>query len=246
MKTPKHGSALAWLAHLDMIKFVVASGFTSALILEDDVDWDVDILRQMQLVSTHISELTSMDAKDESPYGSNWDILWLGHCGERSDLEVRHVQYPDETRIEVDQYSGWSKKYWMSDIPPRHRRIQKAMNPVCTFAYAITKQSAQRVLDFLGRGADEAYDVAMQHQCVMGNLRCLVVSPQLFNHHEPSEESGYISIVGEGDGGGTSTILQYAEGKTANIVQSARCKALFNDTCLAPPTEPNYLDPVSS
>lgn len=40
---PNRGSALAWLAHIDMLKFVIQSGFNSALILEDDVDWDVAI-----------------------------------------------------------------------------------------------------------------------------------------------------------------------------------------------------------
>jgi GR25 family glycosyltransferase involved in LPS biosynthesis len=34
---------LAWLGHLDLLKFVIQSKWNSALILEDDVDWDVDV-----------------------------------------------------------------------------------------------------------------------------------------------------------------------------------------------------------
>ncbi len=40
---PNRGSALAWLAHLDMLKLVIQSRLASALIMEDDVDWDVGI-----------------------------------------------------------------------------------------------------------------------------------------------------------------------------------------------------------
>ncbi|KAF1814300.1 hypothetical protein P152DRAFT_512692 [Eremomyces bilateralis CBS 781.70] len=44
---PPHGSATTWLSHLDMLKYVVFSQFQTALVLEDDVDWDLDIRHQM-------------------------------------------------------------------------------------------------------------------------------------------------------------------------------------------------------
>ncbi len=40
---PNRGSALAWLAHIDLLKFVIQTGMGSALILEDDVDWGLKI-----------------------------------------------------------------------------------------------------------------------------------------------------------------------------------------------------------
>lgn len=48
---------MAWLAHIDMVKFVVASGLESALIIEDDVNWDVTIREQMRLVSENLRDL---------------------------------------------------------------------------------------------------------------------------------------------------------------------------------------------
>ena len=42
-KKPPPGSALAWLAHIDMLKFIIQSELTTALVLEDDADWDVNI-----------------------------------------------------------------------------------------------------------------------------------------------------------------------------------------------------------
>ena len=44
---PSHGAAMAWLAHMDMIKYVIMQDYETALILEDDVDWDVRIKEQM-------------------------------------------------------------------------------------------------------------------------------------------------------------------------------------------------------
>jgi hypothetical protein len=69
IKHPQQGEALNWLAHLDIVKYIVASNFETAFILEDDVDWDVNIKIQMQLVSAAVREFTYVNAKDTSPYG---------------------------------------------------------------------------------------------------------------------------------------------------------------------------------
>lgn len=68
---PGYGSAKAWVSHLDMIQHSVASGFSTALILEDDVDWDINIKEQMGLISDNIRNLTS--TPDQSPFGHEWE-----------------------------------------------------------------------------------------------------------------------------------------------------------------------------
>jgi hypothetical protein len=220
-----------------MLKYVIASGFSTAFIIEDDVDWDVDIKDQIRLISDNVRTLTNAAATDTNPYGSGWDLLWLGHCGERSDVDDSHVDYPDPTRIASDAYAGWSKEFLAENPPAGYRRIQQAVQPVCTFGYGITKHSAQKILALLSRGADESYDVALQHQCISGSLNCLVVNPQIMVHYEPPNGLGYVSAVHEGDGQGSSAedeVFETVKGTTANIVHSARCQALFHDTCLAP------------
>jgi hypothetical protein len=236
---PKHGSALAWLAHLDMVKFVVMSGFTTALIMEDDVDWDVDLLNQMRLVSDNVRNYSNTPIEDTSPFGSEWDLLWIGHCGDRIDDNANHVVYQDPTRISTADFYGWSKPTWMRKIPEGHRRVQKPVSPVCTFGIAMTQVGAQKILDTLGRGGGEAYDVSMQHQCVSGQLKCISVLPQLFSHYEPPPNTGYVSFVHTGDGQGDSaddSNFEHVKGTTANIVNSARCRSIFNEPCIAPPT----------
>lgn len=82
------------------------NNISSALILEDDADWDVRIKQQMydfalsSRILLEISEsgqahgsttdgiaplmfddLQPSHQPSESPYGDDWDILWFGHCG---------------------------------------------------------------------------------------------------------------------------------------------------------------------
>jgi len=233
---PGHGSAKAWVSHLDMIKHIVASGLSTALILEDDVDWDINIKEQMSLISDNIRNLTLTPDTDQSPFGYEWDVLWLGHCGEIVDEDSRlYIEYRDDSTIDASLYSGWSKPLGIDKIQPQHRRIQSAAVPVCSFGFAVTAIGAQKVSLALGKGADEAFDVALQHQCRHGTLRCITINPEIMHHYEPPREEGYISPVREGDGHGHSTPdnrFEHLQGATANVVKSARCRALFNMLCL--------------
>lgn len=80
---------------------MVEENIPSALILEDDADWDVRLKDQLVDIA-HGSRILLDRAHQEpafaaslnpqqravdeinhhSPYGEGWDVLWLGHCGE--------------------------------------------------------------------------------------------------------------------------------------------------------------------
>ncbi|KIW71679.1 hypothetical protein PV04_03817 [Phialophora macrospora] len=233
--TPKHGSASAWVAHIDLLKFVIASGFESAFIVEDDVDWDVRIKDQVKLISDNVRNYTLVPKSDPTPYGTDWDVLWLGHCGSAiDDWAPPGAVYADETRIPTDLYASWSTGFLREKLPEGHRIIQVSTMTVCSFGYGVTKKSAQKILSLVARGADEAFDVALSHHCRERELRCLVVNPQIMNHYEPSKDLGYVSPVDSGDGEGEAADeaeYEFTKGKTFNIVKSARCQALFHDTC---------------
>jgi hypothetical protein len=223
-----------------MIKFVITSGFSTALIIEDDADWDVEIKSQMRQLSKNIRKFMGTDPEDKRPFGDEWDVLWIGHCGEAANKPTAYFEYPDTNRIDGKMYLGWAKKFWVDYISEGHRRIQMAIAPICLFGYGITHSSAQKILTLLGVRGDEGIDVLMQKQCASGKLRCLVVVPQLMVHHELPKESGYTSPRREGDGIGSSDHdRQFLDvmGTTANIISSARCAALFNSTCIAIPTD---------
>ncbi|KAI2623473.1 glycosyltransferase family 25 protein [Hypomontagnella submonticulosa] len=240
-KQPASGSAKAWLSHLDLLKYVIASDFETVFIVEDDVDWDLRIKDQIRLVSDNVRAYTGVKEDDRTPYGTNWDVLWLGHCGSiiTDDMPTPRV-YPDDSRCETELYSGWSKRFLREKLTEGHRQVQASLMTVCTFGFGVTRQGARKIVPQLSRGADEAFDVALSAHCRDKKLNCVVVNPQLFNHYEPPADKGYISAVHVGDGQGEASSdseFEHTKGTTGNIMKSARCEALFHDVCMRPPSE---------
>ncbi|KEF56793.1 uncharacterized protein A1O9_06983 [Exophiala aquamarina CBS 119918] len=71
----RHGSARAWLAHLDVMKYIVASGISSAFIIEDNIDWDTDIKTSLKLVSGTVRKFMQTPIASASPSGYGWDVV---------------------------------------------------------------------------------------------------------------------------------------------------------------------------
>ncbi|KAL8414586.1 hypothetical protein RB594_005713 [Gaeumannomyces avenae] len=111
-KRIRKGNVGSWRAHMNVLRTIVEEGLETALILEDDIDWDVRLKAQLQTFSLasqaflqpldghpHGRSLSALllDEGDAtttllripqlphqpqgSPYGTGWDVLWLGHCG---------------------------------------------------------------------------------------------------------------------------------------------------------------------
>jgi hypothetical protein len=241
VKRPSAGSAKAWLAHLDLLKFVVASGFPTALIIEDDVDWDVTLRDQMRLVSDNVRRFTHAVDEDRTPYGEGWDVLWIGHCGEIPKRDAEKLEWPDSSLMPTALYAGWSKKH-LANIQEGHRAVQFLQQAVCTFGYGVTAAGARRLLDLMASGQDEAFDVGLMNKCKQGHLRCITINPEIMHHYNPKDGTGYVSQTREGDGKGQSSediAFEKLKGTTANMKNSARCQALFGETCPQPPTDPN-------
>ncbi|KAK4208999.1 hypothetical protein QBC37DRAFT_391587 [Rhypophila decipiens] len=125
-KTISRGNKGSWRAHMNALQTIIDQNLTSALIMEDDIDWDIRIKSQLQVFAQAARAFTqpaasesSNSARDSpkvplaqaesfnpadatentvvelpatrlphkklrptsSPYGDDWDVLWLGHCG---------------------------------------------------------------------------------------------------------------------------------------------------------------------
>jgi hypothetical protein len=84
-----------------------------------------------------------------------------------------------------------------------------------------------------------AFDVRLGGMCWERKLDCLIVAPQLMHHHGPPAREGFIAseaIMGDQDhahDGDSETIdaVSLGMGGTENVLNSARCAALFNSTC---------------
>lgn len=234
---PMHGAALAWLAHLDLIKHLLRSGWTTTLIMEDDVDWDLD-LRSKAIVplAEGVRNYTNAAADDwTTPYGGNWDVLWMGHCGEWSHEDMPILTWPDETVVPIDQYVGWANVDMKErPLPNGHRTTHPTTNSVCTFAYAVTAAGARKILTHLEYGGAEAFDVALSNACHDKKLECVTIHPEIFHQYEPPSEYGDSSEINIEDHGGELDVQGPATmkmGHTANVRNSARCRALYDSTC---------------
>lgn len=121
------------------------------------------------------------------------------------------------------------------------------MGPIATFAYAVTAEGAKKLIEAAAIPETKAYDVRLSVICRQKILDCMVVAPQLFEHYEPPEKEGFessdVAIVNadhdhdhdrdHGDDGGTQGGVEPEMGHTGHIMNSARCRALFNATCRA-------------
>ena len=229
----QRGEARTWLSSLDLVKYMVAADLETALILEDDVDWDVSIKSQMRLVSDAVRKFTVVDSEDPSPYGHAWDLLWIGHCGEPTHNTTRRFEFADPSATLPSDYIGWSNRY-MDGITDGKRSVQRSIHTVCSFGIGFTRRGASKVLKWAGKGENEAYDIRLQQGCKSKDLSCLVVNPELMHHYVPPEEFGHISTVADANLRGSKAEEEDFEqvmGETPNILHSARCKVLFDSTC---------------
>ncbi|CAI7618362.1 uncharacterized protein N7487_001099 [Penicillium crustosum] len=231
---PTPGGSRAWLAHLDLIKFAYQSNFQTTLIIEDDVDWDVSVRTQMKNIASAVRSLTKTAQDERWPYGCGWDVLWIGHCGEYWEEGFETVLFEDDTVCPHANYSGWAHQY-LSRLPDGKRAIYWSNNPVCSFAYALSHDGARKVLGLTGAGQGEAFDIKMMGECKAGNLRCISVAPEVIHQYFPPEEYRLKSLVDIGNGeapGPEDAVFESTKGTTENILHSARCQALWADTCL--------------
>ena len=235
---PSHGAAMAWLAHMDIIKYVIMQDYETALILEDDVDWDVRLKEQMLKIAPAVrgfAGVHDVSQNDQVPYGNGWDILWIGHCRETIDDSrgaLAWQEFFDDTRPSSDNYTGWGKDdTWK--LKEGHRAVLWANEPLCTFAYAVSRRGAARILEWAGAGKGEAFDVKLMWGCKPeGPLRCVMVYPEVVHQYFPPESLEYHSAVDLGNGdtfGGELDEGRFEEmmGSTANIIRSARCEAIW-------------------
>ncbi|MCJ1272509.1 hypothetical protein MMC21_000295 [Puttea exsequens] len=83
------GELGCWRSHLNAIQHVIDTDLSTALTIEDDSDWDVNIKPQLQrfsgaapsLQSAHHQASPWNEIPAPSPYSDRCDLLWLGACG---------------------------------------------------------------------------------------------------------------------------------------------------------------------
>ncbi|OCT46061.1 hypothetical protein CLCR_00429 [Cladophialophora carrionii] len=151
------GATGCWRAHLNIMQEMVRENIQSALVFEDDADWDVAIKYQMLQAARATRFVTGQpeDAKSISPYGDDWDIIWFGHCAANTDPEHdrRFVVTDDPTVLPPWSRSEFIKpdmSAWEEDSDDylnfQTRIYFKSSWNSCTAAYAISLRGAEKVV----------------------------------------------------------------------------------------------------
>ncbi|RYP80210.1 hypothetical protein DL769_002568 [Monosporascus sp. CRB-8-3] len=153
----------SWRGHMTTVRRIVEENLQSAMIMEDDMDWDTRLKSQLLMIAQGARELFPAPRLHPPlpPYGWSWDLLWLGHCGEVfPDLLDENKGKPaDDAGIRY-----MSRKFTISDDPTvpdldkvtglidfrielRHTWwVHVTGAPICTFAYALSNRGARKVL----------------------------------------------------------------------------------------------------
>lgn len=250
--TITRGSALAWLGHLNALRWFLSSNHSTILVLEDDVDWDIHLrTTQIPAAAAAMRRLTSSLTEPASPlkylpkqdnyWGINgtWDILYLGHCGDifkssSWSFRVPRVTYDDPTLPPRKEMHPYTSKFLESiDIPVGQRMIHQSIFPLCTFGFALTRHAAYRLLHEIAAresdGGTMAYDVRVLEACRDLGFRCWSANPELFHHMDAESEIASVNTGQEEKVGADESgrLKPLRADSTPNIACGARSKDFF-------------------
>ena len=137
-----------------------------------------------------------------SPYGSAWDLLWVGACANPPgppDAEF----FPGE-----------------EEEAPAHWVYYAHGGLCCTWGYAVTRESAKSLLAWL-QDLNEPIDYAMSRWCGVHN--CIVVSPELIGSYN---SPGGKRKGSDNDPDRAVEVEELEKGWTRNIAHSATVDVL--------------------
>ena len=143
-----------WRAHMNAAAAIIDNNLSSGLIVEDDADWDINIKTQLTrfaLGTRHILD-ASTSSEPLSPYGDNWDMLWIGHCAQSSPEQpfARFIIENDTTvRAPNHRWHLWNPEKTLTHDLPHNRSsrvVYRSAGGCCSFAYALSYTGARKYI----------------------------------------------------------------------------------------------------
>lgn len=168
----------------------LASNHETALIIEDDTDFDIFIRHsQIPLLASAVRSLLdkSVTADSSSYWAStdSWDLLYPGHCDDlisTAYLSQPSLLYHDPTVPPCPLLHPGTALFLSSlSIPSQARFLHRSFWSFCTFAYAVNRWSSAMILSAFSKepeGGSSAYDVALLSACRDRDWKCWSVSPE--------------------------------------------------------------------
>lgn len=148
-----------------------------------------------------------------SPYGDDWDLLWVGNCGlhfpfaQSTNIPKSRVIHRNDETV-APQKNLWSinKPFTLKEEYPAHTRsVSHAQEGVCTLGYALSHRGARRIMQEVAlKPVTDAYDILMRFFCegVKGRKKgvCLAPQPPYFHHHRAVGPMSAMSDIGNHGG----------------------------------------------
>jgi len=220
--------------------------------MEDDTDWDYHLKDQLAAFaqgSQYISGIPP-NGRPHSPYGDDWDVLWLGHCasaikpnGERRFLVENDntVPLPKHRVMFSSNYPNMTRE----GFDAHTRVIFEAGDTLCTYAYALSLRGAEKVLRGLTRPNQEEmppFDIGIGNMCRDNEkFKCISVFPNIIGSYSPP---GKISADSDINPQPDSTAVR-EKGYAFNLVHSVRLnldRLVYGETALRQHPEDEVLE----
>lgn len=162
--------------------------------MEDDADWDISLKSQLRTIAEKARILSNiaLDQRSHSPYGDDWDLLWLGNCN------TPPVPPESQTFSGID-----GQLHWVF-------RARGGM--ACVYGYAITQSAAKLLVNWL-LDHNLAPDMAISEFCE--HYVCITVWPELIGSRKTARARSRDSSISH------QTHEFKDKGETRNIRNSA-------------------------
>ena len=180
--------------HMRLWRRIVDESISSALIMSSDTVWDAQIRSRLSSLRDAAQDLTNSSPDDPSlqnkpifhpvlgPYGNDWDMLWLGHCGEFSeDLNSSTndaTKVPHATKI----WTGQDGRPLEGPHPDTSIRLtsNEPVGELYLSSYAVSYRGAMRLLS-LAEDMRGLLDRYVEERCQDGDLKCVIEWPQIMS-----------------------------------------------------------------
>ena len=231
----------ATLNYLSLIEVFLKTGYGTALFLEDDADFSMDIRSQMEAISSAMfgdsaaHDTAKLNNGEELnrifrfPYGEDdWDAFWIGHFRVEFSPVTKVEHYTDPIALPWDRLTSDFNNYYetVRATSQKDQEIVTDVAPMATYGFALTRSTAQMLVCRLRDDRSQKFDLALHILCKGRELRCSAPVPEVVHHHSVLGMET-IRLAGEGKGEKEDISWWRKRHKfTYNVEFSARCNAL--------------------
>ncbi|CAF9941069.1 MAG: hypothetical protein ALECFALPRED_008980 [Alectoria fallacina] len=213
-----------WRGHMNFAKEIVRGRLSSALIIEDDADWDLNLRSMMEYIALGSQTLldTPHGKTPRSPYGDGWDLMWFGHCASSTIKgdDRRFIMKNDPNVPPPQHRANYGQIPDMSSYDNNTRIMFFTAGNTCTYSYALSYHGAAKILKYLSMDIyNKPIDFGLREMCDKEDrgFKCLSVFPQIFGEHKPAGADERDSDIDPGNRASVRT-----KGYSHNTVHSTR------------------------